>query len=101
MIVFKKLRTKRIKPFERIGTEKKPPAQDDESQTEIERHNSKRKAENDELIAPIKRQKSDHTIFGSRLQESRFRLGINVAAYCCNKVISRLMSFFFSLLILM
>ena len=72
MIVFKKLKTKRIKPFKVLDDdEPEAPAKDDESQsqTEIERHNSKRKAENAELIAPIKRRKSDHTIFGSGIDD--------------------------------
>ena len=40
-------------------------SQDDGSQEKIGRGNWKGKTENDELIAPIKRPKSDHTIFGS------------------------------------
>ena len=45
-----------------------PKLQQKMMRTEIERHNSKRKADNDELIAPIKRRKSD--IFNSDVDDT-------------------------------
>ena len=60
MIVFKKLRIKRINPFKVLDAESEAPAKDDESLTEIKESDLKREVNNDKVLIKRKRLDVDH-----------------------------------------
>ena len=70
MIVFKMVRSKRVNGFEALDDDDAPEPPAQHSEEKNLRSDLKRKTEHDDITVPIAQHESDHTIFGSGIDNA-------------------------------